>query len=134
MSFDRTRPPGPRGRAGHEESAMVNRKLIRPTLSEIQDQMGPRMQRRKPAPPEQTNAENFYYIKQMQARTPMVVVLDTGDEIRGVIEWYDKNCIKVHRANEPNLLIMKSAVRYMYKQRENKNNGEDLSDRDPGNE
>ncbi len=92
------------------------------------------MQRRKPAPPEQTNAENFYYIKQMQARTPMVVVLDTGDEIRGVIEWYDKNCIKVHRANEPNLLIMKSAVRFMYKQGENKNNGDELPDREPGNE
>ena len=113
---------------------MVNRKLIRPTLSEIQDQMGSRVQRRKPAPPEQTNAENFYYIKQMQARTPMVVILNTGDEIRGVIEWYDKNCIKVHRAHELNLLIMKSAVRLMYKQNENKNNGEDLSDRDPGNE
>jgi host factor-I protein len=99
---------------------MVNRKLIRPSLSEIQDQMGSRMQRKKPAPPEQTNAENFYYIKQMQARTPMVVVLNTGETIRGVIEWYDKNCIKVHRTNEPNLLIMKSSVRYMYKQAESK--------------
>lgn len=93
----------------------MNRKLIRPTLSEIQDQMGGRVQRKKPTPPEQTNAENFYYIKQMQARTPMVVVLDGGEIIRGVIEWYDKNCIKVHRGNEPNLLIMKSTVRYMYK-------------------
>jgi host factor-I protein len=109
---------------------MVNRKLIRPSLSEIQDQMGSRMQRKKPAPPEQTNAENFYYIKQMQARTPMVVVLDTGEKIRGVIEWYDKSCIKVHRANEPNLLIMKSFVRYMYKQNESKNgsNGDALGD------
>ena len=101
----------------------MNRKLIRPTLSEIQDQMASRggPQRRKPAPPEQTNAESFYYVKQMQARTPMVVVLDTGEVIRGVIEWYDKNCIKVHRATEPNLLIMKSSIRYMYKQSEPKN-------------
>ncbi len=87
--------------------------------------MGTRMlQRKKPAPPEQTNAENFYYIKQMQARTPMVVVLDTGETIHGVIEWYDKNCIKVHRVNEPNLLIMKSVVRYMYKENESKNSGD----------
>jgi host factor-I protein len=93
----------------------VNRKLIRPTLSEIQDQMGGRIQRKKPVPPEQTNAENFYYIKQMQARTPIVVVLDKGETIRGVLEWYDKNCIKVHRHNAPNLLIMKWAVRYIYK-------------------
>ncbi len=96
--------------------------------------MGGRIQRRKPAPPDQTNAENFYYIKQMQARTPMVVVLDTGEIIRGVIEWYDKNCIKVHRANEPNLLIMKSAVRYMYKQSESKDGGDGDSFREPGNE
>src|SRR5213594_416708 len=105
---------------GRKECKRVNRKLIRPTLSEVQDQMGTRLQRKKPAPPEQTNAENFYYIKQMQARTLMVVVLDSGEIIRGVIEWYDKNCIKVHRAKEPNLLIMKSFVRYMYKQTEAK--------------
>ncbi len=102
----------------------MNRKLIRPTLSEIQDQMAGRFQRKKPTPPEQTNAENFYYIKQMQGRTPMVVVLDGGETIHGVIEWYDKNCIKVHRANEPNLLIMKSAVRFMYKESDAKNSGD----------
>lgn len=103
----------------------MNRKLIRPTLSEIQDQMGARLQRRKPAPPEQTSAENFYYLKQMQARTPMVVQLDNGEAIHGVIEWYDKNCIKVHRGNAPNLLIMKSAVRYMYKDPDARSGGGD---------
>jgi sRNA-binding regulator protein Hfq len=86
--------------------------------------MGGHLQRKKPAPPDQTNAENFYYIKQMQARTPMVVVLETGETIHGVIEWYDRNCIKVHRAQEPNLLIMKSAVRYMYKESESKDRGD----------
>ena len=62
----------------------------------------------------------------MQARTPVVVVLDTGENIRGVIEWYDKSCIKVHRAAEPNLLIFKSCIRYIYKQTDSKNgsNGE----------
>ena len=53
----------------------------------------------------------------------MVVVLDRGETIQGVIEWYDKQCIKVHRANEPNLLIMKSCIRYMYKEQESSNNG-----------
>ncbi len=101
----------------------MNRKLIRPSLSDVQEQMAGRVQRKKPAPPEQTNAENFYYLKQMQARTPMVVVLDRGETIQGVIEWYDKQCIKVHRANEPNLLIMKSCIRYMYKEQESSNNG-----------
>jgi host factor-I protein len=74
---------------------------------------------KKPAPPEQTNAENFYYQKQMQSRTPMVIVLRDGEEVRGVIEWYDRNCIKVNRDNgEPNLMIYKPAIKYMFKEDE----------------
>jgi len=75
---------------------------------------------KKLAPPEQTNAENFYYQKQMQTRTPMVIVLRDGEEIRGIIEWYDRNCIKVNReSGEPNLMIYKPAIKYMFKEGEN---------------
>ena len=75
---------------------------------------------KKPTPPEQTNAENFYYQKQMQTRTPMVIVLRDGEEIHGIIEWYDRNCIKVNRdSGEPNLMIYKPAIKYMYKEGEN---------------
>jgi host factor-I protein len=75
---------------------------------------------RKAAPPEQTNAENFYYQKQMQSRTPMVIVLRDGEEIHGVIEWYDKTCIKVIREDgRPNLMIYKPAIKYMFKEEEN---------------
>jgi host factor-I protein len=75
---------------------------------------------KKPAPPEQTNAENFYYQKQIQSRTPMVIVLRDGEEVRGIIEWYDRNCIKVNRENgEPNLMIYKPAIKYMFKEGEN---------------
>jgi host factor-I protein len=74
---------------------------------------------KRPAPPEQTNAENFYYQKQMQSRTPMVIVLRDGEEVRGIIEWYDRNCIKVNRdSGEPNLMIYKPAIKYMYKEGE----------------
>ena len=74
---------------------------------------------RKSAPPEQTNAENFYYQKQMQSKTLMVVVLRDGEEVHGVIEWYDRNCIKVNRDGGPNLMIYKPAIKYMYKEGEN---------------
>ena len=74
---------------------------------------------RKAAPPEQTNAENFYYQKQMQTRTPMVVVLRDGEEVHGIIEWYDKTCIKLLRENgRPNLMIYKPAIKYMFKEDE----------------
>jgi len=119
-----------------------NRKLIRPTLPRenagnhsampmpVQERRPERHDRgdrsmgggggKKPAPPEQTNAENFYYQKQMQARTPMVIVLRDGEEVRGIIEWYDKNCLKINRdAGEPNLMIYKPAIKYMYKEGEN---------------
>jgi sRNA-binding regulator protein Hfq len=69
-------------------------------------------------PPEQTNAEAFYYLKQMQARTPIVVRLLDGEEIRGWIEWYDKDVLKVNREGAPNLLIPKHAIKYLYKQEE----------------
>ena len=101
----------------------TNRKLIRPSFNEMKEKMeqprkGPPQKR--PTPPDQTNAENFYYQKQMQSRTPMVIVLRDGEEVRGVIEWYDRNCIKVNRENgEPNLMIYKPAIKYMFKEGEN---------------
>jgi len=133
------------GDTGERES-FSNRKLIRPTLarpenhgnhnsSPMQGQerrerperhdrgerpMGGGGGGKKPAPPDQTNAENFYYQKQMQSRTLMVIVLRDGEEVRGIIEWYDRNCIKVNREDgEPNLMIYKPAIKYMYKEGEN---------------
>jgi len=94
----------------------VNRKLIRPSLTDLKDQVATRQQRKKPVPPEQTNAENFYYVKQMQSKTPMAIVLSDGETIRGVIEWYDKQCIKVNRQGAPNLLVYKPSIKYLYKE------------------
>ena len=73
---------------------------------------------KKTPPPEQTHAENFYYQKQMQAKTPMVLVLQDGEEIHGMIEWYDKYCLKVNRTGASNLLIYKPSIKYLYKESE----------------
>ena len=70
----------------------------------------------KPAPPEATAAEAFYYTKQMNAKTPMVIVMTDGEQIRGCIEWYDRNCLKVNREGAPSLLIQKHCIKYLYKQ------------------
>ena len=102
----------------------MNRKLIRPDLSEIQTSR-PAHRARKPIPPEQTNAETFYYLKQMTNKTKMVIVLKDGEQIRGVIEWYDKHALKVHRATEPNILLLKDNVKYMYKENEDKDEDRD---------
>lgn len=93
----------------------ANRKLIRPSLTEIKDQRVRKDGQKKSTPPDQTNAENFYYLKQMQSKTPMTIVLKDGETLKGIIEWYDKTCLKVNREGEPNLLVFKSNIKYMYK-------------------
>ena len=93
------------------------RKLIRPDLGELKS-ASPRGVRRKQSPPEQTNAEEFYYLKQMAAKTAMIVVLNDGEELSGWIEWYDKGAIKLNRNDGPNLLIPKHSIRYLFKEEE----------------
>jgi host factor-I protein len=96
--------------------ASNNRKLIRPSLTNVKDPKEPRKPSQKKAvPPDQTNAENFYYIKQMQAKTPMTIVLKDGETLQGVIEWYDRASLKLNREEGPNLLIYKSNIKYMHK-------------------
>jgi sRNA-binding regulator protein Hfq len=102
--------------------SFANRKLIRPVLNvrvEHADRVRSSVSGKKVAPPEQTSAEAFYYQKQMQSRTPVTVVLHDGEELNGVIEWYDKDCIKLNRNSRlPNLLIYKASIKYLYKQQE----------------
>ena len=99
----------------------ANRRLIRPALVEAKEQPAPNRRinsapnLKKTSPPEQTNAENFYYVKKMQAKTPMVIVLEDGETIEGTIEWYDKSCLKIHRDNGPNILLYKPCIKYLYK-------------------
>jgi len=109
--------PAPAGE--RRERTERHERMERPPQSERGDR-GLGVGGKKATPPEQTNAENFYYQKQMQSRTPMVIVLRDGEEIRGIIEWYDKTCLKVNReGGDPNLMIYKPAIKYMYKDGEN---------------
>ena len=71
--------------------------------------------RKRTPPPMETNAELFYYKKQIDAHTPMIIVLLDGEEIEGTIEWYDRGALKVNRKSAPNLLLLKRNVKYMYK-------------------
>jgi host factor-I protein len=131
-----------------DQEAFANRKLIRPSLNHSNHSdpshsapihSGPRPSQaagerrerserpsdrsngaRKTPPPDQTNAENFYYQKQMQSKTPMVIVMVDDEEIHGMIEWYDKNCIKVNRTGAPNVVIYKPSIKYMFKEGEGK--------------
>jgi sRNA-binding regulator protein Hfq len=58
-------------------------------------------------------AELFYLQKQIQAQTPMVLVLEDGELLQGCIEWYDRSALKVR--GQTKTLVYKSAIKYMYK-------------------
>jgi host factor-I protein len=106
----------------------MNRKLIRPNLSEIKERMNQDKERERDSkesphkrmhPPTDTFAESYYYLKQMNKKTPMAVVCTDGQIVEGYIEWYDRNCIKLNREGAPNLLIYKTSIRCIYKVGEN---------------
>ncbi|MGI9035421.1 MAG: Hfq-like protein [Pyrinomonadaceae bacterium] len=71
--------------------------------------------RKKNAPPVETNAEIYYYKKQIDMHTLMTIVLSDGEEIEGTIEWYDVEALKVNRKNAPNILLLKHNIKYMFK-------------------
>ncbi len=125
----------------------MNRKLIRTTLADVKarrDQTQQRdrqngnagqggglgqprpgqmpsaamQQRKRQPPPFETHAEIYYYKKQIDAHTPMVLVLQDGEEIEGTIEWYDRGALKINRRSAPNLLVLKRHIKYIYKAEE----------------
>lgn len=71
--------------------------------------------KKKSAPPTETGAEIYYYKKQIDSHTLMVVVLRDGEEIEGTIEWYDREALKINRKNAPNLMLLKHNIKYMFK-------------------
>ncbi len=66
-------------------------------------------------PPESTGAEVNYLVKQIEARTPMVLKLVDGELLHGVIEYYDRDLLKVARRGAPSILVRKQSIIYMYK-------------------
>ena len=118
------------GRAPEPQNdEFVSRKLIRPAMPKPEGsgdgtavEMAPASRERSarrpkivPVVSDRTHAEDFYYQKQIAARTPMTIYLKSGEVVHGVLEWYDRDCIKVGRTGKPNLLLYKPGIRYMHK-------------------
>lgn len=83
---------------------------------------------RKKIPSAETNAEIFYYKKQMDAHTQMVIVLQDGEEVEGTIEWYDRSALKINRKGAPNIMLLKHNIKYMFKAEDRDGGGEDSGD------
>jgi sRNA-binding regulator protein Hfq len=83
---------------------------------------------RKKIPPAETSAEIFYYKKQMDQHTLMVIVLVDGEEVEGTIEWYDRSALKINRKGAPNIMLLKHNIKYMFKAEDRDGGGSDSGD------
>jgi host factor-I protein len=139
MATSSTKPASDSAAVGRapEKEEFVSRKLIRPALRKAEGdgtatEMAPESARERvprrstervkasPNAIEQTHAEDFYYQKQMAAKTLMTVALKSGEVVQGVVEWYDRNCIKLSRVGKPHLLLYKPGIRFMHKSDESR--------------
>ena len=83
---------------------------------------------RKKIQPSETSAEIFYYKKQMDQHTPMVIVLTDGEEVEGTIEWYDRSALKINRKGAPNIMLLKHNIKYMFKAEDRDGGGDESGD------
>ena len=63
--------------------------------------------------PEQTFEETKYLKQLIERSTPVRVKLEDGEEVVGVIEYYDQSFIRITRKGEPNLFIFKHDIKYL---------------------
>ena len=64
-------------------------------------------------PPEDTQEESSYLKLLSEKQKPVNIKLADGEVVRGWIEYYDKNMVRVTRDNGPNLFIFKHEIMYI---------------------
>ena len=93
----------------------MSRKLIRPTLDRPRTRP-PEAPRRKPTGT--TQAEASYLLQAVASRSTLVVRFLGGVELRGRIDYYDRDCIKLQREGQPDLLLRKDKIKYYWVEKE----------------
>lgn len=76
--------------------------------------------KKAPAPSlDSTGMEGLYFKELIQAEAPVVVVLDTGEEVLGFVRYYDLDMISIAPADgSPKMFLRKSGIRYLYEAEE----------------
>jgi hypothetical protein len=92
------------------------RKLIRPALDGAKPGRGPKTAR-KPAPPEETHAEANYLQQATDGRTLLVVTLLDGRVIKGRLEYYDRDSLKIEPSGGARMLLRKDKIKYYRSER-----------------
>jgi host factor-I protein len=70
-------------------------------------------QKKKSPPPESTNEEAAYLKRLAEKQTRVSLKLNDGETLRGFIEYYDRNMLRLTREGKPNLFIFKHQITYL---------------------
>ena len=76
----------------------------------------------RPAPqmasdPESTGEEAMYLKTLVDQATPVVVVLKSGEQLRGQLRYYDRDVFSLGPSDGgPKLLLRKTSIRYLYEE------------------
>ena len=74
----------------------------------------PRAARKGKQPPPEETFEEAAYLKNLgEKQKPVTIKLLDGETIKGWIEYYDKNMVRVTREGAPNLFIFKHQIMYI---------------------
>jgi host factor-I protein len=78
----------------------------------FQGTQGP-VRKGKAPPPDETSEEAAYLKWLGEKQKPVCIKLAGGEVVRGWIEYYDRNMVRLTRETEPNLFIFKHEIMYI---------------------
>ena len=73
----------------------------------------PNAMRKRSVPPEETSEEAAYLKLLGEKQKPVSIKLADGEVVKGWIEYYDKNMVRLTREDQPNLFIFKHEIMYI---------------------
>jgi host factor-I protein len=73
----------------------------------------PARRKSRTAPPESTSEEAKYLKFLADKQRRVLVKLVNGETLRGWIEYYDRNMLRLTREDRPNLFIFKTQIAYL---------------------
>ena len=77
----------------------------------------------KAPPPEETFEEAAYLKALGEKQRPVTIKLMDGEIVRGWIEYYDRNMVRLTREDAPNLFIFKHEIMYIAEEQQKRTKG-----------
>jgi host factor-I protein len=79
----------------------------------FQTQPNGALRKAKTPPPDETSEEASYLKLLGEKQKPVSIKLADGEVVRGWIEYYDRNMVRLTREDKPNLFIFKHEILYI---------------------